>query len=210
VNLIVAVTFLAAVGNIERFPDRRTLVAYLGLDPKVRQSGDAPATHGHISKQGSAPVRVALVEASWSAVGNPGPLRAFYQRIRARRGHQIAITATARKLACLFWVLLWRQQVYAFGQPSLTAKKLRRLQLTAGAPRCRVEATEQRPCRPNVPIFDDGCRFYVKSGVPVGRLQWIVTMCLARPPRHLDRPPPAPGRRTRPRPTSRTGQRRSD
>ena len=135
VNLIVAATFLAAVGNIERFPDRRKLVAYLGLDPKVRQSGDAPATHGHISKQGSAPVRVALVEASWSAVRQPGPLHAFYQRIRARRGHQVAITAAARKLACLFWVLLWRQEDYAFGQPSLTAKKLRRLEITAGAPR---------------------------------------------------------------------------
>jgi transposase len=135
VNLIVAATFLAAIGNIERFPDRRKLVAYLGLDPKVRQSGDAPASHGHISKQGSAPVRVALVEASWSAVRNPGPLHAFYQRIRARRGHQIAITAAARKLACLFWILLWRQEDYAFGQPSLTAKKLRRLEITAGAPR---------------------------------------------------------------------------
>ena len=78
VNLIAATTFLAAVGNIERFPDRRKLVGYLGLDPKVRQSGDAPATHGHISKQGSAAVRVALVEASWSAVRQPGPLRAFY------------------------------------------------------------------------------------------------------------------------------------
>src|SRR6478609_3372177 len=133
VNLIASTTFLAAVGNIERFPDRRKLVGYLGLDPKVRQSGEAPAAYGHISKQGSAAVRVALVEASWSAVRQPGPLRAFYRRVRARRGHQIAITAAARKLACLFWVLLWRQQDYAFGQPSLTAKKLRCLELMAGA-----------------------------------------------------------------------------
>ena len=135
VNVTVAATLLAAIGDIHRFPDRRKLVAYLGLDPKVRQSGDAPAGYGQISKQGCAAVRVALVEASWSAVRNPGPLHAFYQRIRARRGHQIAITAAARKLACLFWVLLWRQSDYAFGQPSLTAKKLRRLELTAGAPR---------------------------------------------------------------------------
>src|SRR5215207_4393662 len=131
VNVIVAATFLAAVGNIERFPDRRKLVAYLGLDPKVRQSGGAPAGYGHISKQGAAPVRRALVEASWSAVRQPGPLRAFYQRVRARRGHQVAITAAARKLACLFWVLLWRGQHYAFGQPSLTATKLRKLEITA-------------------------------------------------------------------------------
>ena len=74
VNLIVAVTFLATVGDIHRFPDRRKLVGYLGLDPKVRQSGDAPATHGHISKQGSSPARHALVEASWSAVRTPGPV----------------------------------------------------------------------------------------------------------------------------------------
>ena len=135
VNLLVAATFLAAVGEIHRFPDRRKLVAYLGLDPKVRQSGDAPASHGHISKQGAAPVRVALVEASWSVVGQPGPLHAFYARIRGRRGHRIAITAAARKLACLFWILLWREEDYAFGQPSLTAKKLRRLEIMAGAPR---------------------------------------------------------------------------
>jgi transposase len=137
VNLIVAVTFLATIGDVHRFPDRRKLVAYLGLDPKVRQSGDAPATHGHISKQGSSAARHALVEASWSAVRTPGPLHAFYSRIRARRGHQVAITAAARKLACLFWALLWRRQDYAFGQPSMTAKKIRRLEITAGAPRRR-------------------------------------------------------------------------
>ena len=135
VNLIVAVTFLATVGDVHRFPDRRKLVGYLGLDPKVRQSGDAPAAHGHISKQGSSQARHALVEASWSAVRTPGPLHAFYQRIRARRGHQVAITAAARKLGCIFWAMLWREQDYAFGQPSMTARKIRRLELTAGAPR---------------------------------------------------------------------------
>ena len=106
VNLIVALTFLAAVGDIRRFPDRRKLVGYLGLDPKVRQSGNAPASHGRISKQGSAPARHALVEASWSAVRSPGPLHAFYRRIRSRRGHQVASVAASRELACLFWVLL--------------------------------------------------------------------------------------------------------
>ena len=123
VNVIVAATFLAAVGDIRRFPNARKLVGYLGLDPKVRQSGEAPAKHGRISKQGSAPGRHALVEAAWSAVRAPGPLRAFYQRIRARRGHQVAIVAAARKLACLFWCMLTRAQDYAYGQPSLTAQE---------------------------------------------------------------------------------------
>jgi transposase len=137
VNVTVAATFLAAVGDIRRFPTSAKLVGYLGLDPRVRQSGDAPAKHGRISKQGSAPGRHALVEAAWSTVRSPGPLRAFYQRVRARRGHQVAIVAAARKLACLFWCLLTRGEDYAYAQPSLTKKKLRRLELTAGAPKAR-------------------------------------------------------------------------
>jgi transposase len=63
------------------------------------------------------------------------PIAGFYQRVRARRGHSIAIVASARKLACLFWCLLTRGEDYAFAQPSLTNKKMRRLELTAGAPR---------------------------------------------------------------------------
>jgi transposase len=133
VNVIVAATFLAAIGDIGRFESPRKLVGYLGLDPRVRQSGSGPATHGRISKQGSMRARHALVEASWSTVRQPGPIRAFYERIRARRGHQVAVVAAARKLACLFWCLLSREQDYAFAQPSLTRKKLRRLELTAGA-----------------------------------------------------------------------------
>ena len=86
VNVIVAASFLAAIGDIRRFPSPRKLAGYLGLDPRVRQSGAGPATHGHISKQGSVRARHALVEASWSSVRQPGPTRAFYQRVRARRG----------------------------------------------------------------------------------------------------------------------------
>jgi transposase len=135
VNLICAASFMAAVGHAGRFPSSRKLVAYLGLDPKVRQSGDAPARSGHISKRGSAAARWALVEAAWSVVLQPGPLHAFYDRTRARRGHGKAIVATARKLAILFSCMLTRGEDYAHQQPSLTQKKLRRLELTAGAPK---------------------------------------------------------------------------
>jgi transposase len=134
VNLIAAATFLAAVGDITRFRDSRKLIAYLGLDPRVRQSGDHPARPGRISKRGSAQARWALVEAAWSVVQQPGPLRAFYQRIKGRRGHGKAIVAAARKLAALFWCLLYRGEDYAHQQPSLTAQKLRRLEVAAGAP----------------------------------------------------------------------------
>jgi transposase len=134
VNVICAAEFLAAIGDIRRFRSSRQLVAYLGLDPRVRQSGSEPARGGRISKRGSASARWALVEAAWSVVRQPGPLHAFYERIRARRGHGKAVVAAARKLASLFWCLLTRGEDYAHQQPSLTTKKLRLLEITAGAP----------------------------------------------------------------------------
>ena len=135
VNLVCAASFIAAVGDHRRFMTSSKLVAYLGLDPKVKQSGEAPARSGRISKRGSASARWGLVEAAWSAVLQPGPLHAFYERTKARRGHGKAIVATARKLSVLFWCMLTRGEDYAHQQPTLTNKKLRRLELTAGAPK---------------------------------------------------------------------------
>ena len=117
VNVICAASFLAAIGDVRRFRTSRQLVAYLGLDPKVRQSGTEPARGGRISKRGSASARWALVEAAWSVVRQPGPLHAFYERVRARRGHGKAVVASARKLASLFWCLLSRGEDYAHAQP---------------------------------------------------------------------------------------------
>jgi transposase len=51
VNLHTAATFMACVGDIGRFPSPRELVSYLGLDPRVRQSGEERARYGHISKE---------------------------------------------------------------------------------------------------------------------------------------------------------------
>jgi transposase len=135
VNLVCAASFITAVGDAKRFLTSRKLVAYLGLDPRVKQSGDTPARSGRISKRGSPSARWALVEAAWTAVLQPGPLHGFYERTKQRRGHGKAVVATARKLAVLFWCMLTRSEDYAHQQPSLTRKKLRRLEITAGAPK---------------------------------------------------------------------------
>jgi transposase len=135
VNLHTAATFMACVGDIGRFASPRKLVSYLGLDPRVRQSGEERVRYGHISKEGASEARHMLCEAAWIVVRYPSPLRAFGERIGARRGSRIATVAVARKLVVLFWHLLTSEQDYAFGRPSLTRKKLRQLELTAGAPR---------------------------------------------------------------------------
>jgi transposase len=134
VNVQTAAAFMASVGDIRRFSSPRKLVSYLGLDPRVRQSGNAPARHGRISKAGASEARHMLGEAAWRVILTAGPLRAFFERVRARRGPQVAATATARKLVVLFWHLLTRQQDYAFARPAMTRNKIRKLELLAGAP----------------------------------------------------------------------------
>ena len=134
VDFAVAVGLVAAIGDVTRFRSPQKLVSYFGLNPRVRQSGLQPAHHGRITKQGRAHARGMLVEAAWVAAKTPGPLRAFFVRVRGRRGHQIAAVATARKLAVLTWHLLTKQQDYAWARPSLTEQKRRALELRAGQP----------------------------------------------------------------------------
>jgi transposase len=135
IDVVTATTLVAVIGDVRRFPTSRHLVGYLGLHPTIRQSGNGPARHGRVSKEGSAAARHVLVEAAWSSAKSPGPLRAFAQRTAARRGRHVATVAVARKLAVLAWTLLTRGEDYAFARPSLVRRKVRRLELTAGAPR---------------------------------------------------------------------------
>jgi transposase len=132
VDMVVALAMAAAIGDVARFSEPQKLVSYLGLNPSVRQSGPGPAHHGRITKQGRGHARGMLVEAAWAAARAPGPLRAFFLRVRARRGQHVAAVATARKLAVVIWHLLVKGESYVWARPSLHAKKLRDLELKAG------------------------------------------------------------------------------
>ena len=132
VNLTVAVAVMAAIGDIARFKSPQKLVSYFGLNPRVRQSGLGVAHHGRISKVGRSHARAMLVEAAWATAKAPGPLHAFFVRIRAKRGHQVAAVALARKLTVLCWHLLTREEDYLWARPALVAKKTRDMELRAG------------------------------------------------------------------------------
>lgn len=132
VNLAVAAGLMAAIGDITRFKSPQKLVSYFGLNPRVHQSGLGAAHHGRISKVGRSHARAMLVEAAWAAAKAPGPLHAFFVRIRARRGHQVAAVAVARKLTVLCWHLLTNEEDYLWARPSLVAHKMRGMELQAG------------------------------------------------------------------------------
>ena len=144
VNLIVAATFLAAVGDIRRFPTARQLVGYLGLDPKVRQSGNGPPrTAGSPSR---APARPATRSSKRLERGpRPRPAaRLLPARPRAPRPSDRDRRHRAQTRVPVL--------VHALPRPglrlrptSLTRKKLRRLEITAGAPRSRASPASGPP-----------------------------------------------------------------
>jgi transposase len=154
VNATVAAGLVAAIGDVRRFSSPQKLVSYFGLNPRVRQSGLGLAQHGRISKSAvpmpgrcwsrrplcgllAAPLRGSdrwTPGYRWAAAKAPGPLHAFFVRIRARRGHQVAAVATARKMAVLVWHLLTKEADYLWARPALVAQKVRALELQAGRP----------------------------------------------------------------------------
>jgi transposase len=134
INVTVAAGLTAAIGDIRRFASPQKLVSYVGLNPRVSQSGLGAANHGRISKVGRSHARAMLVEAAWAAAKTPGPLHAFFVRIRAKRGHQIAAVALARKLTVLCWHLLTKDVDYLWARPALVANKVRSMELQAGRP----------------------------------------------------------------------------
>ncbi|WP_367165796.1 transposase [Mesorhizobium sp.] len=87
VNLTVAAGLMAAIGDISHFKSPQKLVSYVGLNPRVRQSGLGAAHHGRISKVGRNHARAMLVEAAWAAAKASGSLHAFLVHVRAKRGH---------------------------------------------------------------------------------------------------------------------------
>jgi transposase len=106
-----AALIVAEVGEIERFDRHEELVSYAGLDPMVHQSGETEI-QGSISKEGSAPLRWALVQCAHVSVNYDDYLGNFYTRLKQRKNHQIAIVATARKLLVSIFYMLKRQETY--------------------------------------------------------------------------------------------------
>jgi transposase len=95
-----AMLIIAEVGDVSRFPSARHLCSWAGITPKVHAS-DTKVRLGHITRQGSAALRWALVEAAQTAVQGGGPLRESFERIAKRRGRRIAKVAIARKILTL-------------------------------------------------------------------------------------------------------------
>jgi transposase len=112
VGAVTALAFVLTLGPVERFPNRRQLVSYLGLNPREHSSGGRQRL-GAISKQGNTLLRWLLVEAAQTAARLDPELRRAYQRLKFRRASGVAKVAIARRLAVRLYWMLRRQMNYA-------------------------------------------------------------------------------------------------
>jgi transposase len=129
VGVITAVTVVAELGDLGRFPTPRPLMAYLGLVPSEHSSGGSQR-RGRITKAGNRHVRHVLVQAAWHYRHAPKVTRALrqrqagqpqavidvawsaqqrlhgrYRKLASRKGRQKAVIAVARELAGFVWAL---------------------------------------------------------------------------------------------------------
>jgi transposase len=106
VGLIVALTFIATLGDPERFADASRVVGYVGLGVSTYDSGERER-HGHITKSGSPALRAVLCEAAHHAARPTHPLHPYFARVAARRGVKPAVIAVAQRMARILWQM-WR------------------------------------------------------------------------------------------------------
>ena len=108
--------------NLSRFPTEKQFIAHATLAPRVAKSGGKPLKK---KKHNSASSRVAaaLRMAALSLRRTPTALGAYYRKVAQRLGADIAVFATARKLATLIFRLLrWGQPYVDEGAQAYEAR----------------------------------------------------------------------------------------
>jgi transposase len=111
---LTASALITEIGDINRFPHIDHLASYVGLVPRVRESGETTHTGG-ITFRCNNFLRVLLVEASWQAIRQDPALMQYYQRhLIAGKGHKVIIKV-ARKLLNRIRYVMKNRKPYVTG-----------------------------------------------------------------------------------------------
>ena len=99
VGPITAVSFISEINDIKRFKQSKQLVAYIGLDSRVHQSGTSIRGKGYVSKRGNKILRTRLYNAASVAVLHPNLFQRFFQKKRSEsKPYKVALVATMHKM----------------------------------------------------------------------------------------------------------------
>jgi len=131
VAMLSAITILAAIGDITRFPNAKKLVGYAGLGTRVHDSGMTHSS-GRITKSGRRDLRRAMVTAANHAVEHHPHWKKEFARLEPHLGRSKAIVAIARKLLVAVWHVLSQQAADRFADPGNVASSFYRYAYQVG------------------------------------------------------------------------------
>lgn len=112
INLITLYGVISAVGDVHRFAHSKKLVAYLGLNPSVSQSGNYQGG-GALKRHGRGALRALLIQSGKKLLEVNNPLQKWGLAVAARRGRNKAAVAVARKLCVAVWHVLMGHMIGA-------------------------------------------------------------------------------------------------
>ena len=119
-----ALGIVAEIGSIGRFLTKHHLCSYAAVVPKADNPGDRVTKHNHV-KKGDMILKSLLCTAVQGMLKstNENAVTRFYHKKEKTIGAAKAQVAAARKLACVVWAVLTRQQPYVEESEELTARK---------------------------------------------------------------------------------------
>jgi len=123
INLVTLYGVVAAVGDVHRFPHSKKLVAYLGLNPSVSQSGNFEGS-GALKRHGKGALRALLIQPGKKLLEVNNPLQKWGLAVAARRGRNKAAVAVARKLCVALWHLLMGHTIGTLDRLDMLQTKL--------------------------------------------------------------------------------------
>lgn len=130
VGIVTAMAFLAHVGDGSRFVRGRQVSHFVGMTPRIDNSGDTVRL-GNITKRGCTAIRSIIVQSAWAAVHSrtPNKFQDKYLELAPRRGKGRAIVAVARRMLEMMWLVTVRQELYNQTSQLDLERKLLRLGL---------------------------------------------------------------------------------
>jgi transposase len=110
---VCSAALVAHIGDIDRFSAPQKLVAYLGLDCRVHQSGTSIKGKGFLTKRGNRTLRSLLFNAAFIARRYNPDLKAFFdKKIAEGKHYHVAMCAVERKLVHLIYAVWKRGTVF--------------------------------------------------------------------------------------------------
>ena len=113
ISIIACAIILGETNNFNNFSDSTKLLAFAGLDPKIRQSGNFNASSCRMSKKGSPYLRYALIFTAWNIVRHSEKFNKYYCLKRSQgKSHYNSLGHVAHKLVRVIFTLIKKNIVY--------------------------------------------------------------------------------------------------